>query len=78
MLLKIGCVLPVTSCKCERSASVVRRLNNYMQTAQSIERLSGLALMNVNYGEKIDLDEVVDIFAKTYPRNMELSNLFVK
>lgn len=50
VLLKIGCVLPVTSCECERSASVVRRLNNYMRASQSTERLSGLALMNVNYG----------------------------
>lgn len=78
VLLKVGCVLPVTSCECERSASVVRRLNNYMRASQSIERLSGLALMNVNYGEKIDPDEVLDAFAKTHPRKLELNNLLWK
>ena len=30
VLLQIACTIPVTSCECERSASVLRWLNNYM------------------------------------------------
>ena len=33
VLLKIACTLPVTSCECERSGSVLRRLNNYMSAS---------------------------------------------
>ena len=31
VLLKIVCIIPVTSCECERNASTVRRLRNYMR-----------------------------------------------
>lgn len=37
--------------------------------------LSSLALMNVKYDMKIDLEEVVDMFARLHPRLMELTNL---
>ena len=30
VLLQIACTLPVTSCECERCASALRRLHNYM------------------------------------------------
>lgn len=33
VLLQIACTIPVTSCECERSASVLRRLNNYMRAS---------------------------------------------
>ena len=33
VLLQIACTLPVTSCECERSASTLRRLNNYLRAS---------------------------------------------
>ena len=49
VLLKIVCTLPVTSCECERSASALRRLNNYMRATMGKDRLSYLALLHVHY-----------------------------
>ena len=36
--------IPVTLCECERSASTLRRLNNYMRASMGKDRLSHLAL----------------------------------
>ena len=44
IFLKIACTIPVTSCECERSASTLRRLNNYMRASMAKDRLSHLAL----------------------------------
>ena len=65
-LLKILSTLPVTSCECERSFSAMRRLNTYMQCTMS---------ENIHYDMKIDLEEVVGLFATMHPRMVELSNL---
>lgn len=75
VLLKIGCTLPVTSCSCERGASTLKRLRNYMRASMSEERLTGLALMHIHYGCDIDLEEIVDNFAKRNPRKLELKNI---
>ena len=44
VLLTIACTIPVTSCERERSASALRRLNNYMRASMDKDRLSHLAL----------------------------------
>ena len=67
VLLKIACTLPVTSCECERSASALRRLINYMRASVGKKRLSNLALMHIHYDKDIDLDKVVDCFAQLHP-----------
>ena len=43
VLLRIACTLPVTSSECERNASVVRRLHNFMRTGMTESRLTSLA-----------------------------------
>ena len=60
-LLTIACTIPVTSCECERRASALRRLNNYMRASMGKDRLSHLALLHIHYNVPIDLDNVVDI-----------------
>lgn len=40
ILLQIACTIPVTSCECERSASTLRRLNDYMRASMGKDRLS--------------------------------------
>ena len=47
-LLRIGCTLPVRSAEAERSFSAFRRLNTYLLSRKSEERLSGLALMHIH------------------------------
>ena len=49
VLLQIACTLPVTSCECERSASALRQLNNYMRASMGKSRLSNLALLHIHY-----------------------------
>ena len=52
-LLKLFATLPLSSCTCERSASVIRRLNNIMRCTQTEERLTALTLIHMNYETKI-------------------------
>ena len=33
VLLQIACTIPVTSCECERSASGLRQLNNFIRAS---------------------------------------------
>ena len=75
VLLQIACTIPVTSCKCERSASGLRRLNNFLRASMGKDRLSHLALMHIHYDTPIDLDSVVDTFATQHPRRLELDSL---
>ena len=63
VLLQIACTLPVTSCECERSASALRRLHNYMRALMGNSRLSSLALLHIHYDMDVDLDEVVTHYA---------------
>ena len=74
-LLCLVYAIPVTSCECERSVSVLRRLKTYLRSSMGQERLSGLALMHIQYGIEIDYEEVINIFARKHPRRMVLSNL---
>ena len=75
ILLQLGCTLPVTSCQCERSASALKRLNTYLRASMRQERLSSLALLHIHYDSIIDMNEVVDIYARLNPRRLELCSL---
>ena len=59
---------PVTSFKCERSASKLRRLHAYMHVSMAQERLTSLALLHIHYEKDINLEEVVYIFTKIAPK----------
>ena len=74
-LLRLVCTIPVTSCECERSVSVLRRLKTYLRSSMGQEQLSGLALMHVHYGMEFDLEEIINIFARKHPRRMVLSDI---
>ena len=74
-LLKLACTLPVTSCECERSASTLRRLSNFMRSSMGKEQLSALAMIHTHYDTIVDLDEAVDIFARLHARKLELKTL---
>ena len=69
-MMKILCTLPVTSCECERSVSALRRLKNYMRTTMKQERLNGLALLHVHYELDVNVEKVLDIFARKHPRRL--------
>ncbi|XP_064406466.1 52 kDa repressor of the inhibitor of the protein kinase-like [Halichondria panicea] len=65
----------LTSCECERSVSVLRRLKTYLRSTMGQERLSGLALLHTQYGMKLNLDEIVNMFARKHSRRMELMDI---
>ena len=71
VLLQIACTLPVTSCECERSASALRRLHNYMRASMGTSRLSSLDLLHIHYDREVNLEEFVDLFAAMHPRRMQ-------
>ena len=62
MLLQIAATIPVTW-ECERSGSVLRRLNTYLRSSMGQPRLSGLALMHIQRERNINIERVIDIFA---------------
>ena len=64
VLLRICATIPVTSCECERSVSVLKRLHTYLRVSMGQTRLSALALLHDNYDANIGIEKVTDIFAR--------------
>ena len=67
ILIQIACTIPATPCECKRSASTLRRLNNYMHASMGKDRLSHLALLNICCTTPADLGTVVDCYAWLHP-----------
>ena len=63
ILLRLICTLPVTSSECERSISVLRHLKMYRRSTMGQERMTRLALMHIEYGMELNLDDIINIFA---------------
>ena len=68
----------MTSCECERNASTLRRLRNFMRAGMTENRLTSLALMHIHYEQVVDLDTVVDLFAELHPRRLQLSSVLLE
>ena len=75
--LKILGTIPVTSCECERTISVLRRLKTYLRSSMTQERLNGLAMMSIHRNRPIDVDRVINFFAAKHPRKMVFIDLLV-
>ena len=67
--------LPVTSCSCERSISVLRRLKTYLRNTMKEERLNSLALLRVHRDIPINNEQIIDTFARKHPRRMRLVDI---
>ena len=61
-LLKILWTIPVNSYQCERSFSCLKRLKTYLRNSMGEERLSGIALLNIERNFEINLDQIVTDF----------------
>jgi hypothetical protein len=77
-ILQLMSVLPVTSCESERAFSQLKLLKTYLRSTMTEERLVGLALMKVHRSTamSIEINKVIDIFARKHPRRMTLENIF--
>ena len=61
--------IPATSCSSERSFSALRRIKTYLRNRTGQDRLSNLALLNIereysNRVSKENIEEIIDIFGK--------------
>ena len=71
-LMLIMATIPITSCECERSFSLLRLVKSTSCTTMTEDRLNGLALMKFHQDIKLDPDDIVEEFARSHPRRMEL------
>ena len=69
-LSTIACTVPVSSCACERSFSILRIVKNYLRCTMKTDRVNDLMLLGVhsNRASKIDLNKVIDRFILLYPK----------
>lgn len=74
-VLTISCTWPVTTCECERSFSGLRRLNTYLRSSQTSERLDALAMMSIHRSMPVDVDAIIDLFSTLHPRRMRLTDV---
>jgi len=68
--LTILATLSVTTVTAERSFSTLRRLKNYLRNNIGQDRLTVLALMNIYRNHDIDIDDVINRFARL-PRKLD-------
>ena len=57
--MKADCTFLVTSCECERSFSILRRLKIWLRSSTITKLLSTLTKMNIHYCVEVDYEEVV-------------------
>ncbi|XP_028413110.1 52 kDa repressor of the inhibitor of the protein kinase-like [Dendronephthya gigantea] len=74
--LKILAVIPVTTCEFERSVSALRRMKTWLRSTMTNERLNGLALMHINDDLGVNVDEVINSFARQNPTRMQFLDIF--
>ena len=72
VLLKIMGTLPVASCDCERSISVLCSIRTPLRSTMGQVRLNGLAMLFCHHVIKISPEQVVKEFARRHPRRMLL------
>jgi len=63
-VLIILVTLPVTTATAERSSSTLQRLKTCLRNNTGEQRLTGLALMNIYQNNEINVEEVINRFAR--------------
>ena len=62
--LRIFVTLSVSNASPERTFSTLKRLETWLRTTMTQERLTGLVLLHMHKEEEIDVNEVIDLYAK--------------
>lgn len=70
-ILRILCVLPITTATAERSFSALKRIKTFLRSTMGQERLNGLSMLNINKDMKVDPEEILDLFAKKHARKLQ-------
>ena len=65
-LLQLVLTIPVSTAKCERTFSTLKRTKTYLRSTMNETRLSNMAILSIerDISSKLDLELVVDNFAK--------------
>jgi len=65
-LLQLALTVPIANVAAERSFSSMRNIRTYTRSTMAEQRLSTIALLNIEneLAKKIDLDKMVDVFAR--------------
>ncbi|XP_036381144.1 52 kDa repressor of the inhibitor of the protein kinase-like [Megalops cyprinoides] len=71
--LKVLCTLPVLNLQNTKSETARKRLRAYLADTPVSHRSKSLALLNINYDIKHDLDFMVDSYTKLYPEKEKCS-----
>ncbi|KAH3881071.1 hypothetical protein DPMN_004995 [Dreissena polymorpha] len=69
-LLVLPC-MQVSTASAERSCTM-RQVKTCLRSTMGTERMSGLALLTIHREREIDLEEVVDVFARRKERRLAL------
>ena len=64
--------MPLSTATAERSFSTMKRVKTYLRKTMTTQRLSGLVLVNIYQERNIDLEQVVDVFARQKDRRLAL------
>ena len=72
--LRLFLTMPVTVASCERSFSKLKLIKNFLRSSMGQERLSGLAILSIEYdvASKLNYDDVIDTFAAAKARKVNL------
>lgn len=74
LILRVTLLAPVSSATVERANSALKFVKSDRRSTMGQERLNALLLLFVHQDVHVDVDEVVDVFAKKHPRRMRLQN----
>ena len=67
-LLQISLTISVSTAKCERSFSTLKRIKSYLRSTMSEKRLNNILSIEHDLCQKLDLELVVTEFAKSNRR----------
>lgn len=70
-LIHILASLPVSVATAERSFSTLRRLKTWLRTRMVEDRLNGLALLHIHRDINVDVETIIDRFAKSKHRKLD-------
>ena len=73
-LIVILTTLPITSCECERSISMLRLVKTALRSTMTETRLNGLAMLQYHRDILFTADEVVQEFVRRHPRRLLVVN----
>ena len=71
-LLQIAMTICVSTAKCERTFSSLKRIKSYLRSTMSEQRLTDMAILLIerDFADSLKLDDIVDEFAKKNRRIM--------